>query len=130
MNYNGGKAPTPDTNLLAAGQTLAVGQVKTLRLTVTVTPGQNMGPYNNQAVAAGSSPSGARPTDPSDNGIDPDPDGDGNPNEPGENDPTPVLFSESPAIGVAKSVAAITGPVAASTRWSTTWWSRTWAPCR
>ena len=101
--YNG----LSNTGLLDAGQTLTVGQVKTIRLTVTVTPGSKMGTYNNQATAAGTAPGAITVTDPSDNGVDPDPNGNNNANETAENDPTPVNFNEHPAIGVAKSVAAV-----------------------
>ena len=111
MGYNGGASPTPNTNLLAAGQTLAVGQTKLIQVTVTVNNANTATTYNNQAVATGTSPLspvGAVVSDPSDNGVDPDPDGDRNANEPGENDPTPVRFSERPAIGVVKKLVSST----------------------
>ncbi len=105
-SYNG----STNTNLLAAaGNSLAVGQTKTLQLTVTVTPGAKTGPYNNQAIATGVSPAGTTVSDLSDNGLNPDPNGNNNANEPGENDPTPVDFSNPPAaIGVAKRVVSNT----------------------
>ena len=109
--YNGGASPTPNTNLLAAGQTLAVGQTKLIQVTVTVNNANTATTYNNQAVATGTSPLspvGAVVSDPSDNGVDPDPDGDRNANEPGENDPTPVRFSERPAIGAVKKLVSST----------------------
>ena len=55
-SYNGEASPTPNVNLLAAGQTLAVGQIKSIQITVNVTPGSNLGPYNNQAVGDGDQP--------------------------------------------------------------------------
>ena len=96
-----------DINLLDATQpeTLAVG-TKTIRLTVKVTPGANLGPYNNTAFVSGVSPADRVVGDASDNGSLPDPNGNGNPSEPGENDPTPVTF-DYPVIGVAKSVASV-----------------------
>ena len=99
-SYNG----TTNLNLLAAGQTLAVGQIKSIQVTVNVTPGSNLGPYLNQAIGTGASPAGTVVSDPSDNGVNPDPNGNNNANEPGENDPTPVTFGERPAIGAAKRV--------------------------
>ena len=102
-SYNG----LSNTDLLAAGQTLLVGQVKTIRLTVTVTPGGKMGTYNNQATATGTGPGAITVTDPSDNGADPDPDGDNNANEIGRERSDAGNFSENPAIGIAKSVASV-----------------------
>ncbi|MBA6418079.1 DUF11 domain-containing protein, partial [Colwellia sp. 6M3] len=61
-----------DKNLLAANQNLAVGESETISLTVTVTPGTNLGPYNNSATAGATSPSGATVNDTSDNGTDPE----------------------------------------------------------
>lgn len=100
-NYNG----RTDTNLLAGTDTLVVGQSKTIQFIVDVTPGANLGPYNNQAVASGTDPNGTTVTDPSQNGTNPDPDGDGNPGN--NNDPTPLSFAENPVLGVAKSVASV-----------------------
>ena len=45
-------------------------------------------------------------SDPSDNGVNPDPNGNNNANELDENDPTPVSFTEIPAIGAAKRLAS------------------------
>jgi uncharacterized repeat protein (TIGR01451 family) len=89
-----------DTNIFATNQNLAVSAKDTLLLQLTVTPGANLGPYNNTAVASGQSPSGADVNDSSDNGSNTAGDnGDGT-----DNDPTPVTFTEAPAIGVAKTV--------------------------
>ncbi|MFN0070036.1 MAG: beta strand repeat-containing protein [Chloroflexota bacterium] len=99
---------SPNITLLNSAQSsLAVGATQTINLLVRVTPGVNLGPYNNQATATGTSPAGQIVTDQSDNGTSPDPDGDGNANEPGENDPTPVSFSERPSLGIAKAVSAV-----------------------
>jgi len=104
-NYNGGT----DTNLLAPGNTLNVGQTADITLVVDVTPPDLNEDYTNQIQATGTSPSGAPVDDFSDNGFPSDPDGDGNANEPGENDPTPVNFSgQFPAIGVAKNATSTT----------------------
>ena len=102
-NYDG----RTDFNLLAGtNNTLVVGQSKTIQLIVDVTPGANLGPYNNQAQATGQSPAG--PTeDFSQNGTNPDPDGNGIANEPNNNQPTPVNFNQRPALGVAKEVVSI-----------------------
>lgn len=101
-SYNG----RTDTNLLAAaGNTLAIGESKTIQLAITVTPGANLGPYNNQAVASGTDPNGQTVTDPSQNGTNSDPDNDGNPAN--NNVPTPVSFNSIPALGVAKEVVSI-----------------------
>ncbi|HEY9830481.1 MAG TPA: hypothetical protein V6D26_07880 [Stenomitos sp.] len=102
-NYNG----RPDNPNLLAGttNTLTVGQSKTIQFIVDVTPGANLGPYNNQAVASGTDPNGQTVTDPSQNGTNPDPDNDGNPAN--NNDPTPVSFGENPVLGVAKAVASV-----------------------
>ncbi|MEM6639518.1 MAG: OmpA family protein [Pseudomonadota bacterium] len=96
-----------DTNLLAGTDTLAVGGNGTITINLTVTPGSNLGPYNNTAIAEGTSPSNTVVQDVSANGVNPDPDNDG---DPGNNsDPTPVTFGENPGIGTAKVVSS--GPV-------------------
>ena len=96
--FNGGT----DKNLLAASQSLVVGASETITLTVTVTPGTNLGAYNNTATAGATSPSGATINDTSDNGTDPET----NNGSGGLSDSTPVSFVENPAIGVAKSISA------------------------
>jgi len=101
---NGSYDGSTDLNLLSGGDSLGVGASGTITLVVTVTPNGNLGPYNNQATALGTSPAGSTVSDLSDDGVDPDPDGDGNPDESGENDPTPLILGENPVIGVAKAV--------------------------
>jgi uncharacterized repeat protein (TIGR01451 family) len=94
-SFNGGT----NTNLLASGQTLGIGEQSTLAFSVQVTPDQtkSFGPYNNQVAgsATGTTPAGSsiNTTDLSDNGTAPDPNGNGFPNETGEDDPTPVQFT-------------------------------------
>ncbi len=86
-NFNG----TTDTNLLAGTNTLAIGETKTIELVVTITPGNNLGPYRNQAEATAVSPSGTPTRDTSASGLNPDPDNDGNPTN--NNDSTAVDLS-------------------------------------
>ena len=98
-----------DQNLLAAGSsTLPIGATETVTLTVTVTPGANLGPYTNQVSVSGTSPNGASVSDLSTDGTDPDQNGDDAAND-GDGDPTntdsltAVLFGENPVIGLAKA---------------------------
>ncbi len=82
---------TGNNNLLLAGNDIPVGDKGAILLTINLLNcGPNQLMFTNQATVNGTAPNGATVTDPSDNGSDADPDGDGNPNEPGENDPTPV----------------------------------------
>ena len=101
---NGSYDGSTDTNLLAGTDSLAVGASGTITLTVTVTPGGNLGPYNNTATASGESPSGTTVTDDSQDGTDVDPDGDGTPAN--NNEPTPLTFTENPEIGAAKTISS------------------------
>ncbi|GAB3165084.1 Ig-like domain-containing protein [Telluribacter humicola] len=97
--YNG----TTNTNLLLGTNTLAVGELQTVQLTIRVSPGSNLGPYNNLGVATATSQFNTPVNDTSTDGTDVDPENDG----PGDNDdPTPVTFTEAPKIGVAKEVAS------------------------
>ncbi|MFC2078075.1 hypothetical protein ACFLTM_04630 [Candidatus Bipolaricaulota bacterium] len=91
-----------DINLLDASDSLAVGDNGTITLTVTVTPNDNLGPYENQATALGTSPGGTQVTDLSQTGTDPDPDQNDDPTD--NNDPTPITFTETPEIGIAKNL--------------------------
>jgi hypothetical protein len=85
-SYNG----SADTNMLAAGNTLAIGASGTIDVLLRVMPGQGLGPYLNSATASGLSPEGDPVIDISQDGSDPDPDGNGDPGDDG--DPTPVVF--------------------------------------
>ena len=76
-NYDG----TGDINLLAGTDTLPVGGSGELALTLTVTPGANLGPFQNTATASGVSPAGTPVNDVSTDGASPDPDNDGDPRE-------------------------------------------------
>jgi len=65
-------------------------------------------PFNNTATSSGYLPGVDPSTNPpstsddSDDGTDTDTDGDGNPDEAGENDPTPISTTSAPQIGLAK----------------------------
>jgi uncharacterized repeat protein (TIGR01451 family) len=86
FTVNGGFNGTGNNNLLAAGNTLAVGASGKITLTVKVDTGGKIGPYSNQVEASGQSPGGVTVTDLSQNGPDPDPDHNGNAGD--NNDPT------------------------------------------
>ena len=91
-NFNG----INDTNLLSGTDTLAIGATKTLELVVTMTPGNKLSPYDNQAEATAQSSAG--PTrDTSTNGLNPDPDGNGNPSDNGNS--TPLDLANPPGTG-------------------------------
>jgi uncharacterized repeat protein (TIGR01451 family) len=97
----------------ATPNTLSMGAIGTITVTATITPGSNLGPYNNTVTASAFSPddenapgfdpdtSTPSTTDASDRGTNPDPDGDGNPDETGENDTTPLTFVEDRGLGLA-----------------------------
>ncbi|HZM14410.1 MAG TPA: hypothetical protein VFE28_00280, partial [Candidatus Krumholzibacteria bacterium] len=93
-----------DTNLLAGSDSLAVGGSGVVDLTVTVTTGEALGPYDNSATGSALGAGGSPVSDVSTAGSDPDPDGNGDPSD--DATPTEVTFSESPEIGVAKAVVA------------------------
>ena len=97
VNWPAGFDGDTDKNLLDGSDGLAVGAaVATITMQVTITPGTETGPFYNSASATANS--GAA-TDTSDNGTDPDPDGDDNADEPGENDPTPIVLD----VGIPKA---------------------------
>lgn len=100
VTVNSGYNGTSDTNMLAAGNTLAVGGSGTIDILLRVMPGPGLGPYLNSATASGLSPEGEPVIDISQDGSDPDPDGDGDPGNDGE--PTPVVFPPFivPTMGV------------------------------
>ena len=89
-------------NLLAGGDSMAVGDTCTIDIEVLVTPGADLGPYDNTAQAAGVSPGGEGVTDVSQDGADPDSDGDGDPSN--NSDPTPSFFGEDPQISLNKAI--------------------------
>ncbi|MEO1574975.1 MAG: hypothetical protein AAFU65_08440, partial [Pseudomonadota bacterium] len=90
-----------DANLLLPGQALTAGASAAVALTVVVTPGAALGPYDNLATATGASPAGAALSDVSTDGATPDADGNGDPGN--DSVPTSSTFSERPVLGVAKA---------------------------
>ncbi len=78
------------TNLLSGSNILAPLASGQITIDVTLTPGQERGPFNNTAVGSAISPLGVLFTDLSQNGSNSDPDNDGDPTN--NNDPTPLLF--------------------------------------
>lgn len=100
-NFNGNS----DTNLLAGTDTLPVGETRTLTFTVRITPGTNLGPYNNTVRGNAVSPNGTPVSDDSADGANPDPNNDGNSNN--DASPTSVNFIETPRLGVAKGVTSV-----------------------
>ena len=82
-----------------------MGQTKTIQVTVRVTPGANMGPYNNQAVAVGISPAGTAVSDLSDDGVEPRPEWQQQRQRAGRERPDAGELQREPAaIGIAKKV--------------------------
>ena len=79
-----------NTNLLAAGNTLAVGDNGTITVTLTVDSGAEPGPYTNQVIATGTSPANQPVTDTSQDGTDPDPNDNGDAGDNG--DPTVFIL--------------------------------------
>ncbi len=102
-NYPGYDGNT-DQNLLAGTDILAVGASGTVIITVNVTPATKMGVYSNTAAASGIGSGGTSASDNSYNGTNVDPDNDGNPTN--NASPTPLTFTESPQIGLAKTIPA------------------------
>jgi uncharacterized repeat protein (TIGR01451 family)/gliding motility-associated-like protein len=98
-SYNG----TSALSLLSGSNTLAVGSEKSVLLTIKVTPGTNLGAYNNTATASGTSQFGTSVNDVSTNGTDVDPENDGAANNSAV---TPVTFTENPQIGAAKTISS------------------------
>ncbi len=90
-----------NSNILAPGQSLAVGETGTVSILFTVTPGA-ITQIDNLAIAQGTSPGDEEVTDTSTDGIDPD--GDDDDDNPDESEPTPVPFGENPGIGLAKTI--------------------------
>lgn len=93
-----------DKNLLLGSETLPVGESIDITFTVRVTPGSQLGPYENTATATGTSPGGTVVSDDStdDENLNPDTNNDGDPTN--DSTPTAVTFGEVPLIGVAKAV--------------------------
>lgn len=108
LSVNGAFNGSLNTNLLTAGSsTLAAGAQETITLTVNVNTQGSIGTFFNTAVASGTDQNGGGAVaDSSDWGTNPDPDGDLNPNEIGENTPTPTPLSGNAitTVGAAKTI--------------------------
>ncbi len=95
ITLNGGFNGGATTDLLTPS-TLAIGATAQIRYVIDVTTvsdqGFGIGSYFNQVTASAFSPDGAPTSDISDNGTDSDPNGNGDPDEAGENDPTPIIL--------------------------------------
>jgi uncharacterized repeat protein (TIGR01451 family) len=92
LTVNPGFNGTTDQNLLIGTDTLAGGTSATVSFEVIITPGraENLGPFQNTAIATGLSPGGEPIRDRSTDGSNPDPNGDRNPGGTGEDSPTSV----------------------------------------
>ncbi|MEM6574034.1 MAG: hypothetical protein AAF736_07185, partial [Pseudomonadota bacterium] len=88
MAYNG----AADTNMLLGTDSLAIGELGVIELSVLVFPRTTSPPYFNSATASGNG-GGRDVTDVSQDGVDPDPDGNG-PDD--DSDPTVVVFDLNP----------------------------------
>lgn len=104
---NDGSQPS-DINMLDGTATLAVGKTETITFDLTFTPNGVAGPFNNSAKVTGDVVGDAEVEDISDNGAVTDANNNKNANEAGENDPTPVNYSATQVVGLAKSASAIT----------------------
>jgi hypothetical protein len=100
LPLNPGYDGSADTEILGAGAGLAIGETATVTLQLTgLTVG---GPTNliNQASAAGTTPTGIpTPPEQSTDGTDPDPNGNDDPTD--DSEPSPVLHTAEPQIGLA-----------------------------
>ncbi len=97
-----------DTNLLAGTDALAAGTQATVNFVVTFDPMGLPGPFLNSASGTAQSSGGDVTTDVSDDGTEPDSNGNGDPGDPGEDDATPIAFTEAPVLGVAKAASPAT----------------------
>ncbi|UII26253.1 gliding motility-associated C-terminal domain-containing protein [Fulvivirga maritima] len=98
-----------DLNLLASGSTLPVGEVETIRLTLSVRLNGAVGPFMNSATGSATGVGGTGNTsDDSAPGTDPDPNGNGFPGDPGEDGGTSTTIDRVPIVGLAMSAATPT----------------------
>jgi hypothetical protein len=114
---------TGDPKLLAGTDTLGAGELGRVFITVTVTPGANLGPYDNTAIGSSRTPLDETVTDISDSGTDSDPTR-SNPDQPGDtggtDDPVPTEFPPID-LTIAKVADVDTVPAAGGTvEWSLT----------
>ena len=87
-DFNG----TTDTDLLDAGNSLAVNQIETIEINITVIP-TGTSPFENQVTATATSTGGEPVTDTSTDGTTPNP---------ADDSPTIIELPENPEIGLAK----------------------------
>ncbi|MFN4764657.1 hypothetical protein ACKGJN_16120, partial [Gillisia sp. Q332] len=99
FTVNGSFNGSSDQNLLSASTAMAINEIRTIVISLNVTP-TTAGPFANQASGTATGPGGTSTTDVSQNGLNPDPDNDGNPGN--NNVVTPATFPENPEIGLAK----------------------------
>ncbi|MBM0741031.1 hypothetical protein JOY44_05265 [Phormidium sp. CLA17] len=93
LTVNPGFNGTTDQNVLVGTDTLAGETSATVSFEVIITPGdgaENLGPFQNTAIATGLSPGGEPISDRSTDGTNPDLNGDRNPGGAGEDLPTSV----------------------------------------
>lgn len=99
--YNGNS----NINVLAAGSSLASGQVSQVTLDLIINPNGNPGVVFNTATVTVRSDDGTITySDVSDNGTDPDSNGNGNPLDFDENDPTPGVILANPKVTLVKEM--------------------------
>jgi gliding motility-associated-like protein len=101
-NFNG----ITDVNLLVdTSSYINVGLTEFITLVVNVRPVGFFGPFYNSATSKALDTTGVASIDTSNNGIIVDPNGNGDPNEFGENTPTPIIMTPHSVIGIAKYAA-------------------------
>ena len=108
LAVNGLYDGSADKNLLTGMDTLAIGAQATVNFDLTFDPMGLPGPFLNSASGTAQSDGGDVTTDISDDGTDPDANGNGDPGDPGEDDATPIAFTETPVLGVAKAASPTT----------------------
>jgi uncharacterized repeat protein (TIGR01451 family) len=82
-----------DTNLLAAGATIAAGRIANIRLIIRARDiTSNHGPFGLNSTVTATSPGGTALSDLSQDGCNPDPDGDNNPTN--NNTPSPIFIPD------------------------------------
>lgn len=91
-------------NMLSGSDTISASTTHNIDLTLTVTPGANLGTFNNTASVTAQLPGGANLSDTSHNGTTPDGNSDGDPTN--DSAVTPVTLGETPLVGISKVVNA------------------------
>jgi uncharacterized protein affecting Mg2+/Co2+ transport len=106
FTVNPGFDGSTDPSVLAGSDSLETGGSGVVDVIVTVTPGANLGPYDNSVTGSATSSGGSELTDESTSGSNPDANGNGDPTD--DDTPTSVSFGEAPELGVAKAL--VSGP--------------------